>query len=111
MAHYQMINTSPRFLAVDLQRQLVPGTFEQALNHLIDHAHDLPRFDCRFKLPCNASKQKSGTRAAYLRLTASLCNKVHPCNDQSGSSSSRGSNPEFCATAKSNTLKGNLFSN
>jgi len=37
MARYKHIDTSPRFLAVDLQRQLLPGTFEHALNHLIDN--------------------------------------------------------------------------
>ena len=38
----------PRFLAVDLQRQLLPGTFEHALNHLIDHELDLFGFDAGF---------------------------------------------------------------
>jgi len=50
MARYKHIDTSPRFLAVDLQRQLLPGTFEHALNHLLDHALDLSGFDARF---CN----------------------------------------------------------
>lgn len=50
MARYKHIDTSPRFLAVDLQRQLLPGTFEHALNHLLDKAIDLSRFDARF---CN----------------------------------------------------------
>ena len=36
MARYKHIDTSPRFLAVDLQRQLLPGSFEHSLNHLID---------------------------------------------------------------------------
>ena len=49
MARYKPIDTSPRFLVVDLQRQLLPGTFEHALNHLIDHELDLSRFDARFK--------------------------------------------------------------
>ncbi len=48
MARYKHIDTSPRFLAVDLQRQLLPGTFEHALNHLIDHELDLSGFDARF---------------------------------------------------------------
>jgi transposase len=48
MARYKHIDTSPRFLAVDLQRQLLPGTFEHALNHLIDHELDLSSFDARF---------------------------------------------------------------
>lgn len=50
MARYKHIDTSPRFLAVDLQRQLLPGTFEYALNHLLDHELDLSGFDRRF---CN----------------------------------------------------------
>lgn len=50
MARYKHIDTSPRFLAVDLQRQLLPGTFEHAMNHLIDHELDLSGFDSRF---CN----------------------------------------------------------
>ena len=49
MARYKHIDTSPRFLAVDLQRQLLSGTFEHAMNHLIDHALDLSSFDARFK--------------------------------------------------------------
>ncbi len=50
MARYKHIDTSPRFLAVDLQRQLLHGTFEHALNHLLDHELDLSGFDARF---CN----------------------------------------------------------
>lgn len=48
MACYKHIDTSPHFLFVDLQRQLLPGTFEHALNHLIDHELDLSRFGARF---------------------------------------------------------------
>ena len=49
MARYKHIDTSPRFIAVDLQRQLLPGTFEHALNYLIDQQIDLSRFDTRYK--------------------------------------------------------------
>ena len=49
MARYRHIDTSPRFLAVDLQRQLIPGTFEHALNHLLDCEIDLSGFNARFK--------------------------------------------------------------
>ena len=48
MARYKTIDTSPRFLAVDLEAQLLPGTFEHALNHLLDHEIDLSAFDARF---------------------------------------------------------------
>ena len=49
MARNKHIDTSPRFLAVDLQRQLLPGTFEYAMSHLIDNELDLTSFDARFK--------------------------------------------------------------
>jgi len=41
MARYKHIDTSPRFLAVNLERQLLPGTFEHALHHLIECELDL----------------------------------------------------------------------
>lgn len=31
MARYKAIDTSPRFLAVDLEKQLLPGSFAQKL--------------------------------------------------------------------------------
>jgi len=49
MPRYKHIDTSPRFLAVDLEAQLLPGTFEHALNHLLDHEIDLSGFDARFR--------------------------------------------------------------
>ncbi len=48
MARYKHIDTSPRFLVIDLQRQLLPDTFEHAINHMIDHELDLSHFDARF---------------------------------------------------------------
>jgi transposase len=50
MARYKDVDTQPRFLPIDLARQLQPGTFEHALNHLLDHELDLSGFDARF---CN----------------------------------------------------------
>jgi transposase len=49
MARYKHIDTNPRFLAIDLAQQLLPGTFEHALNHLLDHEIDLSPFDARFR--------------------------------------------------------------
>lgn len=49
MARYKYIDTNPRFLPIDLARQLLPGTFEHALNHLLDPAIDLSAFDARFR--------------------------------------------------------------
>ena len=49
MARYKTIDTNPRFLPVDLAQQLLPGTFEHALEHLLAHAIDLSHFDARFQ--------------------------------------------------------------
>ena len=49
MARYKHIDTSPRFLAVDFSKQLLPGSFEHALNHLIEHEIDLAGFDTRYR--------------------------------------------------------------
>src|SRR4051812_42545418 len=49
MARYKHIDTSPRFLAVDLAQQLIPGTLEHAVNHLLSGPIDPSAFDARFR--------------------------------------------------------------
>ncbi len=49
MARYYHMNTDLQFIALDLSEQLRPGTFEHALNHLIDHQLDLSHFDARYR--------------------------------------------------------------
>lgn len=49
MARFKHIDTFPRFLAIDLERQLVPGTFEHALHHLMEYELDLSHFNTRFR--------------------------------------------------------------
>jgi len=49
MARYKHIDTQPKFLPVDLARQLLPGTFEHAVHHLVEHEIDLTPFDARFR--------------------------------------------------------------
>jgi transposase len=49
MARYKPIATDPKLIAVDLGRQLLPGTIEHAVNYLFDHAVDLSSFDARFR--------------------------------------------------------------
>jgi transposase len=49
MARYKHIDTQPKLLPVDLARQLLPGTFEHALHHLLEGAVDLSHFDARFR--------------------------------------------------------------
>jgi len=63
MARYKHIDTSPKFLPVDLTRQLLPGTFEHALNHLLDHEVDLSGFDARY---CNDETGASAYPPAML---------------------------------------------
>ncbi len=63
MARYKHIDTSPKFLPVDLSRQLLPGTFEHALNHLLDHEVDLSGFDARY---CNDETGASAYAPAML---------------------------------------------
>jgi transposase len=49
MARYKHIDTQPKFLPVDLSRQFLPGTFEHAVQHLLDQLIDLTPFDARFR--------------------------------------------------------------
>lgn len=49
MARYKYIDTNPRFLPVDLARQLLPGTFEHAVHHLRTRTLDLSHVDARFR--------------------------------------------------------------
>jgi len=45
-----ILDYSPRFIPVDLSRQLIPGTFEFAVHHLLDHEIDLREIESRY---CN----------------------------------------------------------
>lgn len=49
MARYKHVDHSPRLLPVDLDAQLVPGSFAHALHHLVDRL-DLSAFDAHY---CN----------------------------------------------------------
>lgn len=48
-ARFKLIDTQPKLLPGDLARQLLPGTFEHALNHLIDDELDLTGFEGRYQ--------------------------------------------------------------
>jgi len=49
MPNFKPLDYGPRFLAVDLCRQLVPGTFEYALHHLLEHEIDLAGIEERYR--------------------------------------------------------------
>lgn len=80
MARYKAIDTSPRFLAVDLEKQLLPGSFEYAVHHLIDHEFDLSHFDSRYR------NDKSGASA----YPPGMLLKIILCAYAQGVMSSRG---------------------
>ena len=48
MPRYKPIDRSPRFLPVVLSEQILPGSFEFALDHLVDHELDLAELDAKF---------------------------------------------------------------
>lgn len=48
MARYKVIDTHPRLLPVNLAAQLLPGSIEHAVDHLLEHVLDLTHFDARF---------------------------------------------------------------
>ena len=49
MPRFKPVDYSPRLLAVDLSRQLLPGTFAYALHHLLEHEIDLSEIESRYK--------------------------------------------------------------
>jgi len=49
MARYKIIDRNPKLIPVVLDAQLMPGSFEYALDFLVDNELDLSRFDARYK--------------------------------------------------------------
>ena len=49
MPRFKVVDYSPRLLPVDLSRQLLPGTFEFALHHLLEHEIDLSAIEARYR--------------------------------------------------------------
>jgi transposase len=48
MARYKIVDRSPRFLPIVLDEQLIPGSFEHALDVLVDTEIDLTRLGARY---------------------------------------------------------------
>ena len=48
MARYKPVERGGMFIPVVLAEQIQPGTFEFALDHLVDHELDLCALDARF---------------------------------------------------------------
>ena len=49
MPRYKVIDTNPQFLAIDLAKQLLPGSFEYAVHYLVTRELDLSAFDARIQ--------------------------------------------------------------
>ena len=49
MARYKVVDRSPRFLPIVLEAQLIAGSFEYALDYLIDHEIDLSGVAQRYR--------------------------------------------------------------
>lgn len=63
MARFKPVHKGMKLLPIDLERQLVPGTFEYALNYLVDHALDLSALEARY---CNDEQGASAYSPAVL---------------------------------------------
>ena len=49
MARYKIVDRSPRFLPIVLDAQLMTGSFEYALDYLVDHEIDLSELERRYR--------------------------------------------------------------
>jgi hypothetical protein len=49
LPRYKPVNRDPLLLPVVLAEQIQPGTFEFALDYLVDHELDLSGLDARFR--------------------------------------------------------------
>ncbi len=49
MARYKVVDLSPKFLAVDLEKPLLPSSFSHTVHHLLEHDFDLSGIDTRYR--------------------------------------------------------------
>lgn len=59
MARYKVVDRSPRFLPISLEAQLMVGSFEHALDVLVDEELELLAFGCWY---CNDETGGAGLR-------------------------------------------------
>ncbi len=69
MARYKDVNyAQQKFIPVDFSSQVLPGTFEYTLNHLIENEIDLSIFDERY---CNMKQaRRRSTRKCCLKSSS-----------------------------------------
>ncbi len=49
MPRFKPVHKGLKLLSIDFEKQIIPGTFEHALCHLVDHELDLAEFHTRYK--------------------------------------------------------------
>lgn len=49
MTRYKVADLNPRFLAVDLEKLLLPSTIADAVHHLLDYEFDISSFGTRYR--------------------------------------------------------------
>ncbi|WP_157045750.1 hypothetical protein [Polaromonas sp. JS666] len=81
MARYKLVDRSPKFIPVVLDAQIQPGSFEYALDHLVDHELDLSCLHARY--PCSQNQEtvpvesrRSCTCVVGIRFLYSLVSQV-----------------------------------
>lgn len=67
MARYKPVHQGLKLLPVDFDRQVLPGSFEYALCHLVDKELDLSAFHCRYKNDGNGAP--AFDPAALIKIT------------------------------------------
>ncbi len=75
MARYKLVYMSQRLLPVDLEAQLVPGSFAHAAYHVVD-ALDLSAFDAHYR----NDEVSASAHAPGMLLKAVLLAHSHACD-------------------------------
>ncbi len=90
MARYKVVDRNPRLLPVVLAEQIQPGSFEFALDHLVDHELDFSGLDERFR-NCETSASAYDPRVmlkiVLMTCTASGSGRWSRCLATSGTTS------------------------
>ena len=94
MSHETPIDTTPRLLRVKLAAQLLPGTFEHAIDHLLEHAIDLSGFDARFRNDTTGAPAYPPAVLLRVVLKVVLCAYARESRGTAG-----GGHAGFCARA------------
>ncbi len=90
MARYKHVEMSPRLLPVDLESQLVPGSFAHAGHHLVDRP-DLSAFDAHYCNDANGATAHQPERTAQAMLVGTAVTTPSPATRSPASRPTRAS--------------------